>query len=469
MEKDNENIKPQTKKVIQKKVSNKKTKDKKIIKKQMKINTPQNKINFKELLKYKKVIIVGIIILVILIAIVIGIINLINRTKYDPYYKYEQKMIDYGYDQLYTNKTKNTQDPITRIEAVKMAVVAALNTTDISTYMHEDLKLYEDSLWGEYAEKMGILGKFNINSENFNDEIDYITAITYFKNAKDILLPEKVDKDYDKKISDLDKYSLNEQRAIKDLLGYGIIKEFDGSINGKDKVFKGQINELVVNFVWNLNTITLSQEDKLNINPDNIPSNVKDYPYTLASVDKSVYEIPFKVNIQHSKYTPVELFSEKNNNIKQAVTFAEEFFDYYLNIDYKTINVDDFKESMDSYQVFSERRESIEDYVNYVKANEIILKGSGTAIMPVFYFDGTNYKMRINIKFEVVKSKTKDNLLYLDTGGGYNKKYKDNTYDFYVDYNMNESIDSDYIYVSASEMYNNILNTENVNIEITKK
>ena len=439
------------------------------IKKQMKINNPQGKADFKKILKNKKVIVIGIVGLIILIAIIILIVTLLSKTKYEPYYRYEQKMIDYGYSKLYNNEVASTTDKVTRIEVVKMAVIAALNVTDISEYMYEEENIYPDDRWGEYAQRIGILGDFDINYENYDDEIDYITALTYFKNAKNILLPEKESKDTDKKILDIKDYAINEQNAIKDLLAYDIIKEFNGSINGDDIVFKGQINELVVNFVWNLNTITLSQDDKLNINPNNVPSNVDDYPYTLAKFNKDIYEIPFKITQEQSSYTPVELFKHKNNSMKQAVLFAEEFFNCYLNIDYKTIDANNFKNSIEAYKIFSEEQVNIDKYVKYVKDNEIVIEGSSKAVMPVFYFDGNSYKIRLNVKFKVLNSKTKTNLLYYDEMSSLNKIYKDSTYDFYIDYNMSDAIGSNYMYVSPSEMYNNILNPDKVNIEIVNK
>ena len=429
-----------------------------VIKKQMKINKTKKKIDFKELLKYKKVLIAGAILLIVIITIIVMIVNILTRTKYDPYYEYEQKMNDFGYYKLYNNETVNTTEKVTRIEAVKMAVAAALNITDISDYMYEELNIYPDDLWGEYAESVGILGDFDINAENFNDEIDYITALTYFKNAKDKLLPEKGAKDFDKNIKDLKEYSLNEQRAIKDLLGYEIIKENTSDINGKDIAFKGQINELVVNFVLNLNTITLSKEDKLNINPDNVPSNVKDFPYILANVNKSIYELPFKENPMFESSTPIQIFSEFNDNLSQISRFAQEYFKSMLNVDYKTIDAKTYKDNLDFYVLKDFDLSEIEKYVKYVKDNEIVIKTDVRVINPTIYFDGSSYRIRIELNMEVVNSKTKENILLGDN----NIVYNDKNYLVYVDYELESSGFNDTIYLDFDMLYNTIVNEVNI-------
>ena len=432
------------------------------VKKQMKVNAPRKKLNFnfklnsnlKELLKNKRVIIAGVIVLAILVTIIVIIVNLLNRTRYDNYYKYAKKVEDYGYNVLYNNKKTETTDKVTRIEVIKMAIASALNTTDISSYMYEQYNLYPDELWGEYAEKMGILGDFDINETNYNDEIEYITAITYFKNAKDKLLPEKGAKDTDKKIANIKDYSLDEQKAIKDLVGYEIIKEADGDIRGKQIVFKGQINELVVNFVWNLNTITLSSDDRLNINPNNVPVNVEDYPYILADVNKNIYEIPFKENKVFAPAKPVEVFSKFNSKLLQIDRFADEYFEYLLNIDYKTIDAKAFKNNLDFYVLKDFDEEEINEYVNYVKENEIIIKTEARTIMPAIYFDGASYRIRVELKVKIINSKTKDNLFLNDKNITYNNK----EYTMYVDYELENSGFNETIYFDFDRLYNNIVN-----------
>lgn len=430
----------------------------------IKVKKEKNKINFKMIFKkYKRLIIVGVLAIILLISLICLIFNLINKDKYEDYYKYEEKMNVYGYSQLYLNQSSNTTDSVTRIEAAKMAIAAALNITDIDPYVYLDINEYDDDKWGEYAEQFGILGDFDINVDNYLDEVDYMTVVTYFKNAKDIFLDDVSIADYSEEISGINNYTITDQIAIKDLLGSNIIQIFDGDFDGEEIAFKGQLNELVINFVQEFSTITLNGE-KLNINPDNEPSNVDDYPYTLASVDKEVYEMPFYVVSGNSASSPNTIFSSKNSKLEQIVRFAEEYFDYFLNIDYLTIDSDTFRNNLNSYLDYNESFENIEEYVNYVKENEVIITGDATAIMPVFYFDGMAHRLRLKISFTIENSNTNENLLYYDSISSNKTIYNDETYEFYIDYTMSGMTNSEYIYVAMNSVYSTIVDTQEINI-----
>lgn len=413
--------------------------------------------------KYKRLILLGIILLIILIVICVSIYNFIMEKKYEKYYKYEEKMDIYGYTQLYSNESSNTSDKVTRIEAVKMVIAATLNITDISPYMYTEIGEYDGDKWGEYAEDFGILGDFDINADNYLDEVDYITVITYFKNAKDILVEGSSIEDYVEEISDLGNYSIEEQIAIKDLLGNNIIIEFDGKLEGNKEIFKGQLNEIVVNYVQELNTITIG-DDKLNINPNNTPENNDDYPYTLANIDKSVYEMEFSNVDGLVDFTPTEVYRYNIDDLPQLVMFVEQYFNIFLNVDYNTISANDFENSLNPYLLYNENTESIENYIDYVKENDIIISGSAEAIMPIFYFDGSTYRIRVKVSFNVENSKTDTNILYYDMNVGGNTIYSDESYEFYIDYAVTEAMNTNYFYLSMNTIFNTIVDGQDLNI-----
>lgn len=430
-----------------------------------KIKKEKKPINVKKIFKrYKRLIVLGLICVLLLITIIIALVSYLTKDKYKEYYKYEGKMDIYGYSDLYLNRNSNTFDKVTRIEAAKIVVASVLNITDIEPYMYNEIGEYTDDKWGEYAEQFGILGDFDINSENYLDEVDYMTVVSYFKNAKDVFFKDVIVKDYTDKITGLNKYDVIKQIAVKDLLGNNVIQIFNGKFEGDKIAIKGQLNEMAVNFANEFNTLAINNE-KLNINPDNQPSNVNDYPYTLASVDKSIYEMPFISSGGYTEKKPSEIYKEYSNNLKQIVRISEEYFSYFLNIDYNTINANIFKEQIESCLNESINSANVEEYVKHVKENKIKISGSAKNIIPIIYFDGMTTRVRMKINFNVENSNTTKNLLYYDSVSFANGvTYEDKSYEFYIDYPISKSFKLNYGFMEMSDIFSSIAMNQQVNI-----
>ena len=236
-----------------------------------------------------------IIILAISIAVIIGLavfgINLlINYNKFKPYKKYEETMKTYGFDKMYNNESTKTGESITKSEAIKMILSASFNMYDISGFAGTPKENYDNAIWVEYAKYRGIIGESDITKDNADDKATYIEVIRYLANAKVKLVGKELNSAINLKVKDFDKYKTDEQTAIEDMIENEIITVNTKKINGKKHIFKGQMNELISNYVVKYNTLTINDE-KINISEDKEPSNKDQYPYTLASVDKSVYEI----------------------------------------------------------------------------------------------------------------------------------------------------------------------------------
>ena len=383
-----------------------------------------------------------IIVSILLVGLAVyGIISLINYNKYKPYIGFEETMKTYGFDKVYNNESAKTGESITKSEAIKMILACMFNNSDISGFAKEPEgdDNYENAIWVEYAKFRGIISDSDINKDNAKDKATYIEVIRYLANAKTKILEKELDSAPSMKVKDLDNYKSDEQVAIEDMIANEIITINTKKINGNKHIFKGQMNELISNFAIKYNTITVNGE-KVNINEDKMPSNKDQYPYTLASVDKSVYEKEFYIDDENNFKSPKELYTVKKEYYTQIQEIAEGYYDTILNVDYNTINYEDMKDNILQYVLYG--TEGLEEYVNYVKSNKIIIQGKSTVMFPIIYFDGLEYNVRMKLEFEVKNSNTRDNLLYMDpiNSDSTKVKYDNDKYTVYIDAKMGNAI-----------------------------
>lgn len=436
-------IKQESKEIKMEKNSNENKK--KIIPSYQKKNEPVDKKAKKKTDKrvVKSRITIAIIIVSILLVglAVYGIISLINYNKYKPYIGFEETMKTYGFDRVYNNESAKIGESITKSEAIKMILACMFNTSDISGFAKgpEGDDKYENAIWVEYAKFRGIITDSDINKDNAKDKATYIEVIRYLANAKTKILEKELDSAPSMKVKDLDNYKSDEQVAIEDMIANEIITINTKKINGNKHIFKGQMNELISNFAIKYNTITVNGE-KVNINEDKMPSNKDQYPYTLASVDKSVYEKEFYIDDENNFKSPKELYTVKKEYYTQIQEIAEGYYDTILNVDYNTINYEDMKDNILQYVLYG--TEGLEEYVNYVKSNKIIIQGKSTVMFPIIYFDGLEYNVRMKLEFDIKNSNTRDNLLYMDpiNSDSTKVKYDNDKYTVYIDAKMGNAI-----------------------------
>lgn len=92
--------------------------------------------------------------------------------------------------------------------------------------------------------------------------------------------------------------------------------------------------------------------------------------------------------------------------------------------------------SLDETTVFSNDKEKINSYINYVKENKILTESKVTVYFPVMYHDGYRFRARVKIDFLVKNSNTLKDLTYYDyiKQEGYTFN---NENSFYADIEMN--------------------------------
>ena len=440
-----DNVNEDTNKINKPKEEKKQVEKQKIIPSYQKSKEPGNK---KEKKKLDKKVIKSRITIVILVALVIlvglaifGIVSLVKYNKYKPYFGLEETMKNYGFDKVYDNQSAKTGESITKSEAVKMVLATVFNTNDISGFAGEPEENYNNAMWVEYAKYRGIIGEADVTKDNADEKATYIEVIRYFVNAKTKILEKEVNSAIDLKVKDIDKYKPDEKIAIEDMIANEIITINKKKINGDSKIFKGQMNEIISNFLVKYNTITI-EDAKVNINEDKMPSNKDQYPYTLSDVDKSVYEKEDYIYDKNSYENAKSVYSEKKEFYFQISNYVEQYFNTILNVDYTTINTDKFAADILPYMLYGVDKEKVKEYVQYVKDNKIVLKGNAKVALPAVYYDGRNYRVRTIVEVDFSGCYTDKNLFFGDNLE-LETQYDTNTSKMILDVPMGESMDED--------------------------
>ena len=399
--------------------------------------------------KIRTIIISTIIVLAIIGALVVSYI--LANINYNRYKKYEEKMNIYGFSQVYDNQRANTKDKVTKSEAVKMVLSCLYNVPDIEGIAMQTDKTYSNAIWVEYAKKQGIVGMDEVTESNADDKVKYQEVLVWFYNIKSKILNMEPDTENKENVKDINAYNGDQQLAIYDLINSGVIVENTKNINGNQKLYKGKLNELIVNFADKYNTITVGNA-RININEDKIPDNYDIYPYTLASVEKSTYELALKNEGEDGFISPIELYRDNKQYYAQIKEYIEGYYGYLFNVDYNNISTEQMKRRLKKYAASEFDEKTLEEYVEYVKKNKIKLSGKVTVQMPCVYFDTQKYRVRTKIEFEVVSSDTKDNLLYYDLTG---KKltYQNEKYTLYADIIMTKNENNKSLFIEEGTIH----------------
>lgn len=408
--------------------------------------------------KKNKIIFTMSIILIVIVAIAVIFLGytLIN-INYSKYEKYEDKMDIYGFSQVYNNGKANTREKVTKSEAVKMIIACLYNVSEIDGIALPTEETYSNAIWVEYAIKQGIVTREEVNASNADDKVKYQEVLVWLYNIKAKILNIEPDTSANYNIKDINAYNADQQLAIYDLLNSEIIVTNTKRIDGKKKLYKGKLNELIVNFAEKYNTITVG-DARININEDKIPSNANMYPYTLASVQKEIYEINF-VNAQKEGFiSPISYYPDNKQYYSQIKSYVENYYNYILTVDYNTISKEQIKRKLKKYVLEDFDDAKLDEYVNYVKDNHIKLNGKATAQLPCVYYDGQDYRVRVKLEIVVESSDTKDNILLYDLDGS-TISYNSNQITVYIDTIMNKNDTSETLFIKEGTIKPMIVKT----------
>ncbi|MFW5670708.1 MAG: hypothetical protein ACOCM8_00210 [Acetivibrio ethanolgignens] len=244
----------------------------------------------------------------------------------------------------------------------------------------------------------------------------------------------------EKRISDLNRIKKENREAVLLAYHWGIM---GGSSNGsysKSRSFQG--NQKLTLKEWKEIKVRIQKPEKrLKLSPDGqlcrmtrLPSNYKKFPYILDSYPNSYYESTFDyewyadklkegkdyVNpskmdkakfISWNKEYPLSEIREKyGEDWKKCI---EQNLKTRLNVDYRKVSKDFtwFNNLRNTYYLYGDweqdlqKTEEIEEYIEKIKRNKVIIKGTVDIDSSTLYKSLTGYFMRAHIKFKIISAK----------------------------------------------------------------
>lgn len=414
--------------------------------------------------KMRNIIIIAIASILVLVGVILGIRFLLLHNEQKAYVGYEAKMNQYGLNQLYNNKSSKTSEYVTRSEALKVIIGATLNTYDISGISNDPTDTYENARWVLYAKDIGIINEYTISAKEEKQKVTYMDILEEISIAKKILLQKEQQASKEVHIKNYEKFSNKEKAAIADLIQSGIMENVDKKINGNKKVYKGMLNELIIKYVENFNLLSIDEEE-METDTTKFPSNASEYSYIVKGIDKSVYEMPFSDTKDNFK-NPMKVYTEMKDYYLQYVESNDQYYNALLNIDYRTITEQSFKDAFEDCTTYALDEDEIRDYVNYVKANQIIIEGKAKTQIPIIYKTDATYRVRTKIEFEVKSGNTNQNLLFKDASMG-TVTYSEKKYDIYIDSYMGQLALSNNTGINDTAIYKTLIQ-KNDTIQLKK-
>ncbi len=427
----------------------KETKDNKKIensnlKKGINVQPVKKKLYIKSKITFSIFVIIGIIVLVGIIVMLIGIFG---KGKVNV----NEKMDAYGFSKLYNSGTSNENENITRSEAIKMVVAATLNKDEINDMIEPSIFLenykgieeditpllsYKNQVWVEYAKAMNMAGASTVTAENEGENVTYVDIIEYFAEAKKNILGQPLsssNKGYN--VDNLNAlYNASQQLAIKDMIENEIIE--NKNVDFKVLVTKKEMNNVIINFVNKYNTITVHNE-KININPAKIPSNADEYPYTLASVDKKVYEYKNYKAGEEGYISPIKFYADTKKYYYAIDDVVNEYLNTILNVNYESLDENDFTAKLVDATEGNISNSMIKNYINRVKEQHIKITGNAKVQYPAIYFDGKVARVRTKIEYTIENADKLENVIFGDINSTEPITYKKEKTEMIIDIPVN--------------------------------
>lgn len=395
--------------------------------------------------------------LLVIMAAIYFITKIISYKKYD---EYSSKVENYGFNILYNNEMSKSYQSITKLEALKLVLAASMDSVNINNYVQVGDS--EEEKWISYALKKGIIS--NDDVDNLNNRVTYLDVIKYISNAKYYILNEMYNTELEPSFKDYNDYEQKDKINIMDMISSGIIDNNTNNFNGQRNLVKGEVNKLVIKFYEKF--VIAKDYGTIRDNKEESPSNVADYPFVLKEVDNEVYEQNFNKDTAGEIIEPVEYYGEMKEYYNLIKETCENYYSIILNVDYRTINEQEFKKAVQKTTIDIIDDYSIKLYVDYVKENQIILSGKATVQMPIIYNDGFYSRARTKLEFTVENSNTMDNILFLDLNSGNKINYKDKKVVLYVDSLLSATLSSNKPYMKLKFIKDIILDMSKNNVTI---
>ena len=410
--------------------------------------------------KYKLILItVALAISIILLVILINFV--LTNIRYGKFNRYQDKVNEYGFSNIYNNKSASTKENVTKLEAIKLVISSILNTDDISGIAsgYDD---YDGETWVKYAEFFNILSYDEINKENKDELVKYYELVKYFTKAKEVFISSQDSSNENIVLKNAAKYDKEIQIAFSDLVRDKIIETETQNIDGQQIVFKGLANELMVNFLEKYFRISI-ENARLRVNE--MPKNSEEYPYILFDVSQKIYEYDFEKKNADFK-NPRVLYKDKKADYELIKENIENYFENLYSIDYKNLKPESLKLYLDMYSGNTNSINDIKEFTAFAIKNKVETQAQVKMIEPCIYYDGENYRVRIEITLKIISGETRENLLIGDSKFG-KVLYDKDEYKFYYDAKFNISEELRKIYITTPiGLANEILNKKDISIKL---
>lgn len=244
----------------------------------------------------------------------------------------------------------------------------------------------------------------------------------------------------EKRISDLNRIKKENREAVLLAYHWGIMGGRSNGRYSKSRSFQG--DQRLTGKEWKeIKTRLQKPEKRLKLSPDGQlcrttkrPSNYRKFPYILDSYPNSYYESTFdyewyvdKLKEGTDYVNPSGMEKEKFISWSKEYPFSEIRAKYEkdwkkcieqnlktrLNVDYRKISKDFtwLNSLRNTYYLYGDweqdlrKTEEIEEYIEKVKKNKVIIKGTVDMDSSTLYKSLTGYFMRAHIKFKIVSAK----------------------------------------------------------------
>lgn len=393
--------------------------------------------------KTKQISIFTILLAIVLVSVIIGIVlgtrYLVLTLKYK---EYTDKMVWYGYNELYNNQKATATEKLTNGELLKVVIGGISGNKDISTlYYLADSNNGSYMNWYSYSDYLGI--KDVISKDKLEDKATVIDSVMFTVQYLESITGLDIEKS-ELKISKniINKYSEKERELIAKAITLGIIQNKSNAISTKN-IIKGELNKILITLVEKYATIhhdntivdesgeIRGQEISIVTDKEKLPSNYEEYPYIIDSIDKEVYEFDYNILTKRNYRSPKETYKIMGYLYDQIDDLLERYFSKILNIDYATITYENFLNSIKNDVVYKLTENDVKEYVDYVKQNKIKLQGKAEPLLPIIYNNGEQYVIRTKLTFNVLNSDTEYNILFGDEKR--EVKYNSKNITMYVD------------------------------------
>lgn len=375
-------------------------------------------------------------IMVLILILVVLVVGIKYLGIYIRYNLYTEKMQKYGLTDNYNNGEGTSYQKVTKSEMVKIVLCSISGQDNVLGYIPGYEKTYENSEYVKCAETLGIIKEGYITEKNENEKANYIETGIIIVNTVEKLLDRELELTGESIYTNMGDYPNYKIQVVK-AGDNGIYDYSRGKLREKDLI-KGQLNKMLVPIIEKYATLYHSEgkDVKIVTNKSELPENEEIYPYILSSINKEVYEMPLACYAQDRYMSPIDEYKYRGEIYSQIDEYITKYFEAILNVNYKTINRETFLDSIKDTLYYEYTEDSMDEYIEYVKANKIQLSGKCEVLLPIIYNDGEENRVRVHVNFKIKNGKTNLNLLMPDIFGKDNIKYTTKYNDFYMDIPM---------------------------------